>query len=128
VDILVNKDRFQLRYGSKIYTVGIGILACPTPTGLFRIYAKERDPFQNWEVGTRWMDFHAQEERKNRYPPGSYRKLSIHGIGDPDLIGTRCTLGCVALCNEDVEELYDLACKGDKVLIFSEADARDFFA
>lgn len=125
MDMLVNKDRFQLRHANKVYSVGIGIKKYPTPIGLFRIYAKECDPIDA-EVGTRCMYFHRQEDSKNRYPPGSYRKLAIHGIEKPESVGTPCTLGCVAMSNADVEELYDLIYLGDKLLIF--ADGEDWSA
>lgn len=126
--IIVNKDRFQLRYGDKTYPVGIGIAACPTPTGLFRIYSKDPDPSLAFGVGTRSMLFHRQVYWKNRYPAGSYRKLSIHGIEKPEEIGTCCTLGCVAMYDQDVEELYDRVSLWDKLLICSKLDMRDWYA
>jgi len=128
MDILVNKDTFRLYYNGTIYPIGIGILAYPTPIGFFPIYAKECDPVGSDEVGTRCIYFHPQAESKNRYPAGSYRKLAIHGIGKSEGIGKRSTLGCVAMHNKDVEELYDLVSLGDKLLVFSRFDMEGWSA
>ncbi len=61
-----------------------------------------------YPLGTRWLAFKAAEGRSG---------LGIHGTDDPNSIGTKASLGCVRLKNENVEDLFELVPVGAPVSI-----------
>lgn len=98
----------------RVWTVGIG-RENRTPVGKFVIAGKLVDPA--WTppgrkaipagdpenvLGTRWMKLTPIEGTDP-----SLEGYGIHGTTEPDTVGTSCSLGCVRLRNEEVEELYD---------------------
>lgn len=97
----------------KTYSVGVGKIQFPTPTGDFRVTSKIRFPV--WEnpykksgqqtiktgktnpLGTRWIGFYA----KNK---GQY---GIHGTNEPQSVGTVCSHGCIRMKTPENEYLFD---------------------
>ena len=59
-------------------------------------------------LGTRWLGFNRTEECSG---------FGIHGTKFPDSIGTKASMGCIRMRNEDVEELFDYIPKGCAVNI-----------
>ncbi len=99
----------------KIYSVATGSNNS-TPTGTFKIVNKLTNPPWYTEkgiippqspeniLGTRWLGL-------------SSAGYGIHGTTDPKTIGSQCTLGCVRMLNEEVEELYSIVPIGTEVTI-----------
>lgn len=113
---------FQHGAVTSFYGVAIGEDVYPTPTGQFRIMAKEKNP--TWEP-PRWL------ERK-AIPPGPENPLGdrwmqitpdmvgIHGTNNPDSIGEAASLGCVRLYPEAIRHLYDQVGVGTPVSVIYE--------
>lgn len=99
----------------KIYNVATGSNNS-TPIGVFKIVNKLINPPWYTEkgiipsqspeniLGTRWLGLSATG-------------YGIHGTTDPKTIGSQCTLGCVRMLNEEVEELYSIVPVGTEVTI-----------
>lgn len=99
----------------KIYNVATGSNNS-TPTGTFKVVNKLTNPPWYTEkgiippqspeniLGTRWLGL-------------SISGYGIHGTTDPKTIGSQCTLGCIRMLNEEVEELYSIAPIGTEVVI-----------
>jgi hypothetical protein len=49
--------------------------------------------------------------------------LFLHGTSNPSSIGSKSTHGCVRLRNLDIEQVYRLMEKGDKVIVTSKPDS-----
>lgn len=114
--VTLGKFRLQLIRDGKVvksYRVAVGQSAYPTPTGIYRIVNKQRDPTwtpppdSSWAkglgpippgpgnpLGTRWMGTSAPF-------------VGIHGTYAASSIGTRASHGCIRMHIKDVEELYD---------------------
>lgn len=113
---------FQHGAMTKFYGVAIGEDIYPTPSGQFRILAKEKNP--TWEP-PKWL------ERKP-IPPGPENPLGdrwmqitpnmvgIHGTNNPDSIGEAASLGCVRLYPEAIHHLYDQVGVGTPVTVIYE--------
>lgn len=86
------------------YPVAVGGPDSPTPAGVWRVSSK----MEGWEerYGSRWLGLNC--------PWGSY---GIHGTNKPGSIGSKVSLGCVRMLNEDVEALYPLVPIGTGVII-----------
>ena len=126
LEISISKARLKLTatFDGKFfreYPVGIGAPdRSPTPEGTFTVTKKVVNPAWYYRgrkipfgdprniLGTRWMGF-------NRKGPGS--GYGLHGTTIPDTIPGRKSGGCVRMYNEDVEELFDFAPIGTKVVI-----------
>jgi murein L,D-transpeptidase YafK len=95
-----------------------------TPNGLYRIVGRREHP--------RWsrfllidypnlsdMDDHRKALEDGLALGGPGGEIGIHGTDKPDFnqLGIDWTFGCVALMNEDVEELYEIVPDGALVLI-----------
>lgn len=101
----------------RLYPIGPGKYATPTPVGYYSILTKEVNPpwinpddpeFEvpagpNNPLGMRWMQFH-----------GNY---GIHGTNNPGSIGHYVSNGCIRMYEQDVEELFDLVTVGTPVEI-----------
>lgn len=114
-------SRLMLLYdGNKklaVYHLGLGKVSTPTPTGYFKIRAKEINPpwidpsDPEFEVpsgpdnplGYRWMEIE-----------GNY---GIHGTNRPESIGGYVSNGCIRMRERDVEELFDAVEVGTPVEI-----------
>ena len=106
----------------KTYSVAVGMVAYPTPTGVFRIITKQKNPTWNppdsaWAagmgpvppgpanpLGTRWMGLNS---------PG----IGIHGTPAPSSIGTAASHGCIRMRIPEVEDLFDRVFVGTPVEI-----------
>lgn len=87
-----------------------------TPVGNFKIVIKQPNPtwFKTGAVippdspqnilGTRWLGLDA-------------KGYGIHGTTEPQDLGKQVTMGCVRMCNKDVEELYNIVPVGTEVTI-----------
>ncbi|MEW6272893.1 MAG: L,D-transpeptidase [Thermodesulfobacteriota bacterium] len=95
-----------------------------TPNGLYRIVGRREHP--------RWsrfllidypnlsdIDDHQRALDEGLALGGPGGEIGIHGTDKPDFnqLGIDWTFGCVALMNDDVEELYELVPDGTLVLI-----------
>lgn len=111
LSILVDKTTHTLALVSgsvliRSYPVGLG--GDRTPEGEFTITEKVRNPNgrDNGTFGSRGMTL-------------SDTLYAIHGTNQPSTIGKDKSLGCIRMLKPDVEELFDLAPKGTKVVIGS---------
>jgi lipoprotein-anchoring transpeptidase ErfK/SrfK len=125
----VNKSRIVINLASlslalyngntriHLYPIGPGTAATPTPTGYFKIIAKEVNPT--------WTD---PSDASNSVPGGPGNPLGqrwmqlqgnygIHGTNRPESIGHYVSHGCVRMNEQDVEELYNLVKVGTPVEI-----------
>ncbi|MCK6439080.1 MAG: L,D-transpeptidase family protein [Planctomycetes bacterium] len=111
MDLLINGDFV------KRYRVGLGKDGC-TPEGEFVI--KNRIPHPQdgtypfgdpkHRLGSHWLGLKGDPQHQG---------YGIHGCPYEQYgeIGTECSLGCVRVTNEDVEELYEILPPGTKVTI-----------
>lgn len=134
--IVINLAELRIYYffniGNKGYVrtfpLGIGRTGWNTPSGIYRITAKVRDPV--WKVPDsikeekpELPDFVLQGPEN---PLGSYwlqlsaKGYGIHGTNRPYGIGRRVSHGCIRLYPEDIEVLFNLVKVGTKVRIINE--------
>lgn len=111
-------DRFFKRYAVATGKFG------KTPIGSFQIVDQIAEPvwwrpdgkeipFGNPEniLGTRWMALKATGDTP------AVRGYGIHGTWDNSSLGQSVSMGCVRMCNADVEELFDMLPLGTIVVI-----------
>jgi lipoprotein-anchoring transpeptidase ErfK/SrfK len=111
-------DRFFRRYAVATGKFG------KTPIGAFQISDQIAEPvwwrpdgkeipFGNPEniLGTRWMALKAIGDTP------AVRGYGIHGTWDDSSVGQSVSMGCVRMCNADVEELFDILPLGTIVVI-----------
>lgn len=91
---------------SKVYPVGVGKPATPTPTGSYTVISKIVQP--GGMLGARWMGL--------SIPTGNY---GIHGTNNPSSIGGYVSNGCIRMYNQDVEELFPSVAIGTPVEIIA---------
>jgi hypothetical protein len=108
VHVLIDLEQRQLvLYADYVpvrtYPVAIGKEATPTPVGEWQISEKAK-----WGegFGWRWMQLSV--------PWGTY---GIHGTNQSWTIGEAVSSGCVRLCNEDADEVYEWVRVGTAVKI-----------
>ncbi len=94
---------------NKIYPVGVGKPATPTPAGSYSVISKVMYP--GGMLGTRWMGL--------SIPAGNY---GIHGTNNPPSIGGYVSNGCIRMYNQDVEELFPHVTIGMPVEITTGTD------
>ena len=105
----------------KVYRVAVGRRATPSPTGMFFIADRVKNPTYyrpgvvippgKWNpVGTRWMGL-------------SIAGYGIHGTDEPRSIGHRASHGCIRMLDRDAQDLYARVRVGDEVLLHAHADA-----
>jgi hypothetical protein len=98
-----------------------------TPTGVFQVQYKERDPVwiaPDWFFVSSGMPVPPQGD-KRRYLPGALGaaaifispELAIHGTDRPELLGQRVSGGCIRMHNRDVVRLYHNVQVGTEVII-----------
>lgn len=114
VYIVIDKDEKQLHvYLNDIemyrFPIATGKQASDTPTGLFLIVTKVKQPWylpkniaggspQN-PLGTRWMGLNVPQTNGYKY--------GLHGTNNPASIGSAVSQGCIRLRNEHIEFLYE---------------------
>ena len=120
-----NLDLYLQDQYVKSYKVGIGKPGekTTTPTGRWRLnFAGKSDKGPTWypesgkkvlasdpeyPLGARWIPITCYEG------DGVGRTgFAIHGTNDPKSIGTRCSLGCIRLRDDDVIEVYNMLAAG----------------
>jgi lipoprotein-anchoring transpeptidase ErfK/SrfK len=105
----------------KVYPVAVGRRMTPSPTGIFYIANRVKNPTyyrpgvvippgKNDPVGTRWMGLSK---------PG----YGIHGTDEPGSIGHAASHGCIRMRNRDVEDLFSRVRVGDIVELHAHRDA-----
>jgi lipoprotein-anchoring transpeptidase ErfK/SrfK len=87
---------------AKTFSVGIGRMVSPTPTGTYTIVNKVPNP--GGPFGVMWMGL-------------SKPTYGIHGTSDPASIGHIVSHGCIRMYNRDVIELSRLVPLGTSVTI-----------
>ncbi len=109
--IIVDKSNHRLALVSgqvilRNYAVGLG--GKRTPVGEFEITEKVRNPNgrDDGDFGSRGMTL-------------SQTLYAIHGTNQPASIGKDLSNGCIRMLKDDVEELFDMAPLGTKVIIQS---------
>jgi lipoprotein-anchoring transpeptidase ErfK/SrfK len=103
------------------FPVGIGRKSAITPVGTFKVDDRTENP--TWYrpgqpplppghpenvLGTRWIGFADTAEHQG---------IGIHGTADPGDVGTRSSSGCIRLCQDDVELLFDFVDHGTEVVV-----------
>lgn len=102
----------------KVYSVAVGKLSTPSPTGTFSIERRVKNPTYHHDgrtvlpgpgnpVGTRWMGL-------------SKAGYGIHGTNEPKSIGKAASHGCIRMAKPDLEELYARVQVGDTVEIVGQ--------
>jgi lipoprotein-anchoring transpeptidase ErfK/SrfK len=106
-----------------------------TPTGVFQVQYKERDPVwiaPDWFFVSSGVAVPPQGD-KRRYLPGALGaaaifispELAIHGTDRPELLGQRVSGGCIRLSNKDVLRLYHNVQVGTEVIIVGGKDLEE---
>lgn len=128
--IIVNKKTNELAFISDdkiqyVKPVATGKELSLTPEGLFTVVVKAENPYyrklniaggsNDNPLGTRWIGFDAKNTDGRIY--------GIHGTNRPESIGKYISQGCIRMTNEDVEQLYEQAPIGMKVLITHSTDS-----
>ena len=129
--IVINVAELRLYYFingnlAKTFPVGIGDLDWVTPTGVFQIGMKQKNPV--WHVPSSLR----QKYKVATMPPGPDNPLGaywmglgdsnygIHGTPLPWSVGRPATHGCIRLYDEDIETLYRTVPIGTSVKIIYE--------
>jgi len=104
----------------KIYPIAVGASTTPSPTGIYKIATRIKNPT--------WYGPHGQVVLPGKANPlgdrwmGLTRKgYGIHGTNDPGSIGRAASHGCIRMRKADVEELFERARVGDTVEMVAEA-------
>ncbi|NOY64050.1 MAG: L,D-transpeptidase family protein [Nitrospirae bacterium] len=107
------------------FPLGIGREGFDTPTGIFSIIEKIKDPV--WNIPKSIRDDYP--ELPLSVPPGPDNPLGkyalrlsnpsylIHGTNKPLGVGRRVSHGCIRMYPEDIKSLFNLVTVGDKVYI-----------
>ncbi len=134
--ILINLAEMRLYYflsvnGEtyvKTYPLGIGRAGFNTPTGVFRVTGKAKDPV--WRVPETIRE--ESPELPRLVPPGPANPLGgywlqlsingygIHGTNRPYGIGRRVSHGCIRLYPQDIAQLFGLVKPGTVVKIIND--------
>lgn len=105
--ILVNTKAFNLTLNKnnvpfKTYSIAVGKMLTPTPTGTYKIINRAVNP--GGPYGVRWLGLN-----KKGY--------GIHGTNNPASIGKKVSSGCIRMYNKDVLELSNIVPIGTQVKI-----------
>ncbi len=108
----------------KQYPVAVGMASWPTPSGIFKVTSKQRNP--SWvNPGTSWA-----QTMPPVIPPGPGNPLGtraigtsasgvfIHGTYSSSSIGTSASHGCIRMYIKDSEDLFERVETGIPVLIY----------
>ena len=136
-NVVINLAEMRLYYESvnphKIYIfpIGIGKEGWNTPTGIFAIIAKTKNP--SWTAPDdvyRYRIAHG-EKIARVIPPGKDNPLGqyalrlsnpsylIHGTDDPVGVGRRSSAGCIRMYPEDIKKLFSMVNIGTEVQIIN---------
>ena len=87
-----------------------------TPEGTYKIN-KKLDKGQTSFYKAFLLDYPNQEDKKKRKTGGM---IEIHGSGSGSSVnygGSNWTFGCIALSDEDIDEIFDYINKDDKIIV-----------
>ena len=100
----------------RVYPVGIGTGATPTPEGHFYLaeLLKPADPAGPW--GPYAFGLSGFSDVVTSFNGGE-GIIGLHGTNHPDRVGTDVSMGCIRLRNEDITELAGLLPVGTPVTI-----------
>jgi lipoprotein-anchoring transpeptidase ErfK/SrfK len=104
----------------RLFSVAVGAVNSPSPTGEFRIVTRLKDPTYyrpgvvvpagpDNPIGPRWVGLNK-------------KGFGIHGTNEPRSIGKAASHGCIRPHNRDVEEFFGMVSVGDVVRIRAERD------
>src|SRR5580765_7953431 len=103
----------------KIYPTAVGADATPSPTGVFKIATRVKDPT--------WYGPHGQVVAPGKSNPlgdrwmGLTRKgYGIHGTNNQRSVGHNVSHGCIRMRKADVEELFEIVKVGDVVELVAQ--------
>lgn len=114
--VLIDKSENRLTYyfhgqEMRTFVVGTGKNPGDTPTGVFPVVMKVRNPWYlksnipggdpHNPLGIRWIGLEVPGKGKD----GS--RYGIHGTNRPESIGGHVSAGCVRMLNEEVAWLYE---------------------
>lgn len=105
IDISTSKHQLKLYDGNKlmkVYPIAVGKMLTPTPSGVYTIINKQRNPGSAF--GVLWMGL-------------SKPHYGIHGTNNPSSIGKNVSHGCIRMYNRDVMELSSMVPIGTRVSI-----------
>ncbi|MED4902937.1 L,D-transpeptidase [Parageobacillus thermoglucosidasius] len=105
IDISTNKYQLKLYDGHrliKVYPIAVGKMLTPTPSGIYTIINKQRNP--GGAFGVLWLGL-------------SSPHYGIHGTNNPSSIGKNVSRGCIRMYNHDVIELSSMVPVGTRVYI-----------
>lgn len=119
-----NMDLYLQDQYVKSYKIGIGKPGEETPTGKWRLRPGGKlDNGPSWlnketgkmivasdpeyPLGARWIPIECLEGNGV-----GETGIALHGTNDPESIGTRCSLGCIRMRDEDVIEVYKMLSSG----------------
>lgn len=134
--IIINLAEMRLYYFFAVannkyvstFPIGIGVQGFNTPSGMYRITAKIKDPV--WRIPKEFRDEYP--DFPDFVPPGpdnplgghwlqlSVKGYGIHGTNRPLGIGRRVSHGCIRLYPEDIESLFNFIKPGTPVKIIDE--------
>lgn len=127
--IYVNLSRFEAKLvddNDKVYTypVCIGVHDYPTPTGLFYVAEKVKDPTwvppnSEWAKDSKPIEAGPSNPLGTRWIGLNNGAIGFHGTTAPWSVGTRASHGCMRMLRADVEKLYDQVKVGAQVRIFN---------
>jgi len=104
----------------RTFSVAVGAVNSPSPTGEFQIVARLKDPTYyhpgvvippgpDNPIGPRWVGLNK-------------KGFGIHGTNEPRSVGKAASHGCIRLRNHDAEEFFRMVSVGDIVKIRGERD------
>jgi lipoprotein-anchoring transpeptidase ErfK/SrfK len=103
----------------KVYQTAVGADATPSPTGVFKIATRVKNPT--------WYGPHGQIVSPGKSNPlgdrwmGLSRKgYGIHGTNNQRSVGHNVSHGCIRMRKADVEELFEIVKVGDVVEMVAE--------
>lgn len=105
IDISTSRHQLKLFDGDRLiktYSIAVGKMLSPTPSGTYTIINKQRHP--GGPYGVLWMGL-------------SKPHYGIHGTNNPSSIGRDVSKGCIRMFNYDVLELSDAVPIGTRVQI-----------
>jgi lipoprotein-anchoring transpeptidase ErfK/SrfK len=102
----------------RMWPVGIGRQATPTPTGRFYITVKLRPPQISTVYGAWALGLSGYSDVLEQFGTGD-GQIALHGTSDPADLGREVSNGCVRLANEAISTLAQLLPLGTPVTIRS---------
>ncbi|TGA99443.1 L,D-transpeptidase [Sporolactobacillus shoreae] len=105
IDISTSRHQLKLFDGDRLiktYSIAVGKMLSPTPSGTYTIINKQRHP--GGPFGVLWMGL-------------SKPHYGIHGTNNPASIGRDVSKGCIRMFNYDVLELSAAVPIGTRVQI-----------